>query len=254
MKTKHYSPDDKVVLRGFTLIELLTVIAIIGILAAILIPVVGSVRESARVGACGAQLRDLGLAVHLYAEDHGDAVPPNIHNEAHETVAGTLGGRVLSLLLHPDKGGPSGTMARLYGGDYLDNALPLFCPYSPDALFDEGTNYVRPETVDKSNPMSRTGYFWTYYSAGGTVQPDPKRENSYVTVENPNRPLMFDMLLPGTPGFGQNFTYNPHEKRANVWHIGGHLTTVDLEEVKSNSQGINSVYDFMTSKDWKWRP
>ena len=42
---------------GFTLIELLTVIAIIAILAAILIPVVGSVRASARSSVCQSNLR-----------------------------------------------------------------------------------------------------------------------------------------------------------------------------------------------------
>lgn len=55
---------------AFTLVELLTVIAIIGILAAILIPVVGSVRKSARNSQCVSNLRQWSTAIGLYANDN----------------------------------------------------------------------------------------------------------------------------------------------------------------------------------------
>ncbi len=61
--------------RAFTLIELLTVIAIIGILAAILIPTIGAVRESAKSAACSSNLRQIGLATLLYAESNGGRLP-----------------------------------------------------------------------------------------------------------------------------------------------------------------------------------
>jgi len=60
---------------AFTLIELLTVIAIIGVLAAILIPVVGKIRESARAAQCVSNLRSIGQAVFTYAGDNRDTLP-----------------------------------------------------------------------------------------------------------------------------------------------------------------------------------
>jgi prepilin-type N-terminal cleavage/methylation domain-containing protein/prepilin-type processing-associated H-X9-DG protein len=62
-------------LRAFTLIELLTVIAIIGILAAIIIPVVGVVRKKARTIQCVSNMRQIGMALFLHADDHKDAFP-----------------------------------------------------------------------------------------------------------------------------------------------------------------------------------
>ena len=61
--------------NAFTLIELLTVIAIIGILAAILIPTVGAVRKSARQTQSLSNLKQLGSAMLLYVNDNKGSFP-----------------------------------------------------------------------------------------------------------------------------------------------------------------------------------
>ena len=62
-------------LGGFSLIELLTVIAIIGILAAIIIPTVGKVRETAQRTVDSNNLREIGKAAAIYATDNRDTLP-----------------------------------------------------------------------------------------------------------------------------------------------------------------------------------
>ncbi len=61
--------------KGFTLIELLVVIAIIAILAAILFPVFARARAKARQTACASNLKQMGLAVHMYAADYDQRTP-----------------------------------------------------------------------------------------------------------------------------------------------------------------------------------
>ncbi len=60
--------------NGFTLIELLVVIEIIAILAAILFPVFAQARERARAISCISNLKQLGLATTMYAQDYDETL------------------------------------------------------------------------------------------------------------------------------------------------------------------------------------
>ena len=60
---------------GFTLAELLVVLAVVGVLVAILIPVTGHTIETGRAAKCVANLRQLGTALGLYLNEHNQTMP-----------------------------------------------------------------------------------------------------------------------------------------------------------------------------------
>ena len=78
------APCNRFIRSGFTLVELLVVIATIGLLVALLLPALGSVRESAMRTQCANNMRQIGLAMLLYTDAHHGRMPESQHtvNEA----------------------------------------------------------------------------------------------------------------------------------------------------------------------------
>jgi len=114
---------------GFTLIELLVVIAIIAILAAILFPVFARAREKARQTSCLSNLKQLGTAWVMYAQDYDERVmashqPPVQSPRWDMWIWQKTDGTVDSRLM-----------------PYVKNQSMFVCPSLPSSLWTYGTNY-----------------------------------------------------------------------------------------------------------------
>lgn len=74
MRFEKHARNHRQIRNGFTLIELMVVLAVIGMLMALLLPAVQSVRESARSMQCKNQMHQLGLALHAF-ESQNQTLP-----------------------------------------------------------------------------------------------------------------------------------------------------------------------------------
>lgn len=153
---------------AFTLIELLTVIAIIGILAAILIPTVGAVRERARKAKGASELRQIGTALHLYATEnkgrgpYGDPAIPRHFWKANGRFA-NIGG------LLPSMG-------------FADNPAIL----TPKIFLSPGSTPAQYQNYSTNDPNNNSGActYYTNYEATGPELPK--------ITETPRRVLIHD--------------------------------------------------------------
>lgn len=113
--------------RAFTLIELLVVIAIISLLLAILLPALSSSRMVARRSLSASNMREIGNALSMYADDYEGACPETTHGLPHY--------RSWVFTLRP------------YVGDVDAIRICPADPKGPERLANNGTSYVLNEYV-----------------------------------------------------------------------------------------------------------
>lgn len=149
---------------AFTLVELLVVIAIIGVLMGILLPAMEHVRHQGYIDKCASNLRQIGLAISMYANENQGNYPRTLYDPAQPLTAGTGFNAA-----DPFQAG--GVSANdLTAGPYLllrSEHLPadiFICPYNDD------TNYF----VDQADPSKHSNFTdWTKNLAYSFANPYP---------------------------------------------------------------------------------
>jgi prepilin-type N-terminal cleavage/methylation domain-containing protein len=109
---------------GFTLIELLVVIAIIAILAALLLPALAAAKAKAQGIRCVNQLKQLQLAIGMYADDFNQILPYNVVSPP-QSINGVSSGSWVNDL----QSNPSLAWDTRYLVDYPTATPPLLGPY-----------------------------------------------------------------------------------------------------------------------------
>ncbi len=156
---------------AFTLIELLVVIAIIAILAAILFPVFAQAREAARKASCQSNLKQMGTAWMMYAQDYDERFPAASPNnwDTCPTMKdrGSFGGWIGNLL-YP----------------YTKNNGIYTCPSNPTiSAVNRGSGCNNNNNVNQWNiPYAWTSYGYNYVSLWGAAMSEVSRPADQISI------------------------------------------------------------------------
>jgi prepilin-type N-terminal cleavage/methylation domain-containing protein/prepilin-type processing-associated H-X9-DG protein len=220
--------------RAFTLIELLTVMAISGVLAGILFPVLSSVRAKAGNARCVSNLRQIGVAFQLYAGDNRGRLGD---------YRKTSGGVIAGMRYWGGKQGTWGYPSKdrvLY--PYLPDPEVFHCPADTGGAAGTNAGSSSWEQAGNSYLVQNSGTRGIIYDSQGKVP------GIIEQIEHPARTILaFDAtLLNSTAPFSSSTAEWHPGGRSNVVMVDGHVAL--LEKTAAAKWPLNPA-----GYSWGWR-
>lgn len=223
---------------GFTLVELLVVIAVIGLLVAMLLPVLGKAQQAARATTCRSNLSQIYKGARLYANHYADLLPNLFaglpfsghverYRKGHYAHSTDTGGQDV----------PAGLWL-LYTGGQVEDQKVYFCPNVPGRRGVDGSENptVRPPWLDGKPVPQMAGYLYNYFPDTGPTRaplmPPPGDLPLDAVSNNINQlrdrgfsALMADLFL--------NSLEQPHQSRngLNCCFWGGDVQWVPTDTI-----------------------
>lgn len=226
---------------GFTLIELLTVIAIISVLAAIIFPLAGTVREQARQSDCQTKLHQMYVAARVYKEDEG-AFPPALMGYA-ETSTTDPGCGDPSVPRHVPFTGtgsyvnPDELINGFLYREQIRDMATFSCPNSPAGGSTAVTvaYYPNTQTADPNQP-----YYWDAAWIGDFLKTQGCPSDGYGTID------CFWDVSPADPCLGGAYLQPRFFYVSNSYDIGPRIG----EDGRPVTGPNGLIYDRHYSPDW----